>query len=185
MCSVIWTQQKSKAGQQRKRPSEVAELILPKQEILDASWGFQESFDGKPKLVINARSETIGEKEMFRPHVAMGRAIIQVSKFGDWEHYSHKEKLLWEFSPVLGDVFQLACLWRMNEGQPEFVILTTTANELYARIGDRMPCILTESDTQVWLGQDAEQALGALRTFPAAGMTEKHQEPLQEPLFEI
>lgn len=183
MCSVIWTQQKSKAGQERKRPSESTVLVLPAQRTLDATWGFKESFDGKPKLVINARSETIAEKEMFRPHVGQGRAIIHVAKFGDWERYSHTEKLLWEFSPVEGQEFKLACLWRMNEDKPEFVILTTTANELYYRIGDRMPCILTETDAQIWLEEDPGKAMDALRTFPAMGMTERHETPKQETLF--
>ncbi|MBX3119250.1 MAG: SOS response-associated peptidase family protein [Fimbriimonadaceae bacterium] len=185
MCSVIWTLQKSNAEQRRKRPSESAELILPKQQVIDASWGFKESFDDKPKLVINARSETITEKEMFRPYIGFGRAVVRVSKFGDWERYSHKEKLLWEFTPTNAEEFQLACLWRMQDGKPEFVILTTTSNELYERVGDRMPCVLTDQDSALWLGEDTEKALDALHTFPAEGMRAVHEEPLQESLFEI
>lgn len=183
MCSIVWIQEPSDASTMVLRPSEEAELILPNQEMLNASWGFIESFDGIPKLVINARSETISEKEMFRPHVATGRAVIQVAKFGDWERYSHKEKLLREFSPAHCDHFKLACLWRMQDGQPEFVILTTTANELYERIGDRMPCVLTDAEVPVWLGKDMDGALDALHTYPAEDMREKHQEPMQESLF--
>ena len=110
-------------------------------------WGFTR-FDGKG-LVINARSETIGEKPMFR---AARPCLVPASHYFEWEHRG-KEKVKYRIG-LPGKPIYMAGLYRMEQGAPVFTILTRDPAPQIAFIHDRMPLILPASARAAWLNGD-------------------------------
>lgn len=120
-------------------------------------WGFAH-FDGKGK-VINARSETALEKNMFRapmmtnPRLPQtGRCLIPASGYFEWET-REKQKIKYKLRPAKEGLFTFAGLYRSEVGQdtPVFVILTAPASGGISFIHDRMPLILTPEQREAWL----------------------------------
>src|SRR5262249_36099970 len=62
--------------------------------------------------------------------------------------------------------------WKNPEGQwvRTFAVLTTPANELVARIHDRMPAILKPQDYDRWLGPEPDPS-ELLKPFPSEPLT--------------
>lgn len=115
-------------------------------------WGFK-AFDHK--LIINARSETLLEKVMFKNEVLEHRCIIPVSGFYEWDQHKHQFTFINEDNQLMF----LAGIYRIVEGQREMVIITTAANESMLGIHQRMPLILTAKQMQGWLGDDFRSIL--------------------------
>jgi len=120
-------------------------------------WGFAR-FDGKGK-VINARSETALEKNMFRAPMMTnpgllqtGRCLIPASGYFEWET-REKQKIKYKLRPAKEGFFTFAGLYRSEVGQdtPVFVILTAPASGGISFIHDRMPLILTPEQREAWL----------------------------------
>jgi len=120
-------------------------------------WGFAR-FDGKGK-VINARSETALEKNMFRAPMMTnpglpqtGRCLIPASGYFEWETLE-KQKIKYKLRPAKEGLFTFAGLYRSEVGQdtPVFVILTAPASGGISFIHNRMPLILTPEQRETWL----------------------------------
>jgi len=120
-------------------------------------WGFAR-FDGKGK-VINARSETVLEKSMFRAPMMMdagmpqtGRCLIPANGYFEWETRD-KQKIKYKLRPAREGLFTFAGLYRAEAGQqtPVFVILTSPASGGISFIHDRMPLILAPEHREGWL----------------------------------
>ena len=120
-------------------------------------WGFAR-FDGKGK-VINARSETALEKNMFRAPMMTdpglpqtGRCLIPASGYFEWET-REKQKIKYKLRPAKEGLFTFAGLYRSEVGQdtPVFVILTAPASGGISFIHDRMPLILAPEQREAWL----------------------------------
>ena len=129
-------------------------------------WGFAR-FDGKGK-VINARSETVLEKGMFRAPMMTqagilqaGRCLIPANGYFEWET-REKTKIKYKLRPAREGLFTFAGLYRSEAGAntPVFVILTAPAGEHISFIHERMPLILTPEQREAWLND--EQGAAAL-----------------------
>lgn len=127
-------------------------------------WGFAR-FDGKGK-VINARSETALEKNMFRAPMLTqaglpqtGRCLIPASAYFEWETRD-KQKIKYKLRPAKEGLFTFAGLYRSETGSdtPVFVILTAPAAEGISFIHDRMPLILPPEQREDWLNDPAQAA---------------------------
>ena len=127
-------------------------------------WGFAR-FDGKGK-VINARSETSLEKNMFRAPMLTqaglpqtGRCLIPASAYFEWETRD-KQKIKYKLRPAKEGLFTFAGLYRSEAGSdtPVFVILTAPAAEGISFIHDRMPLILPPEQREDWLHDPAQAA---------------------------
>lgn len=114
-----------------------------------------------PKL-INARSETVAEKQSFADSFAARRCLIPVTGFYEWK----KEGTVRQpylFRRKDGGLFALAGLWADWEypgGQAlhTCTILTTAANSLMRPIHHRMPAILPAEQWKFWLDLPAQKA---------------------------
>jgi putative SOS response-associated peptidase YedK len=123
---------------------------------------------------INARSETIIEKPMFRGLVKGHRCLVPASGFYEWQRQNGKQP----FYITLRDepLFAFAGLYDDPPSDDEpgsFTILTTEANALVAPLHDRMPVILRRDDEATWLDPDLtdpEEITHLLRPYPAAPM---------------
>lgn len=122
-------------------PSENIPVIIKEQNkyIIDAyKWGFSLA----QSLVINARCETILEKELFKYHIKNNRCLIFSKGFYEWD--LHKRKFSFESDDVL---FMLGIY---REKEKEVVIITTNANQGMLPIHNRMPIIISKAEIDIW-----------------------------------
>ena len=110
-------------------------------------WGFPRVGGGG--AVINARSETAGEKKMFRNSLLCRRCVIPTSGFFEWAHYGEREK--YRFYLPEQPVLYLAGLYEVFNGEPRFVILTAPANASMRAVHDRMPVVLQRDELKAWV----------------------------------
>ncbi len=134
--------------------------------VLDAQgprmmeWGFTR-YDGKGR-VINARSETAAEKNMFRGPMRSGRCLIPATSYFEWEKRGAKT-VKYKLRPNKDGMFYFAGLYRAEAGKsvPLFVILTAPAAKNISFIHDRMPLMLPDDAGDGWL-HDEKQAANLL-----------------------
>ncbi len=111
---------------------------------------------------INARSETIDEKSMFKSAFHSHRCIVPLSGFYEWKKIGDKKQPYAIRGPtesilsVAGIYSELALPG--GEVLDTFAVLTTEANSLMENIHDRMPVILSREGEKLWLSPDAKTA---------------------------
>ncbi len=118
------------------------------------TWGFPGWQEGG--VIINARSETVAEKAMFRQAFVNRRCVIPATGFYEWQKVPGKKKKdRYLFSMPDTPVLYMAGLYSVYEQDgiklPSFVILTTAANLSVQPIHNRMPVILEKHEQETWL----------------------------------
>ncbi len=130
-------------------------------EIHLLRWGLIPSWaqdDKKP--MINARSETIGEKPTFRESFKKQRCIVPASGFYEWKR-DDETKTPYFIKPREG-MFSFAAVWSSwapNKGTapiPTVAILTAAANPVLQAIHHRVPVHLSEDRFEQWLDLNIE-----------------------------
>ncbi|GHU70855.1 DUF159 family protein [Clostridia bacterium] len=152
-------------------PSDVVPIRLhASQEMrtIAAKWGF--AFPGSSRLIINAKSETMSEKPMFRNATP---CAIPATNYFEWETVAVKPLEQMSFMPLPNtakptklhkvkrairpssapEVFYIAGLLKSEPAAhtPVFTILTRPADPSLAHIHDRMPVILSADQIETWL----------------------------------
>ncbi|WP_342478340.1 SOS response-associated peptidase [Paenibacillus sp. FSL H7-0350] len=127
-------------------------------------WAKDEKIGNK---MINARSETVGEKPAFKRLVKSKRCIIPADGFYEWKK-DGSSKQPYRILMSDGGLFSFAGLydtWEDPEGKKlsTCTIITTTPNSLMEDIHDRMPVILRPEDEADWLGRDNNDVEALLR----------------------
>ena len=136
-------------------PTNIVPVIPASGKPQAMSWGFSR-YDGKGR-VINARSEGIREKAMFRGPLHQGRCLIPASWYYEWEPLGAK-KQKYAISRAGTPLLFMAGLYRFEPNQPlpSFVILTREAAREIAFIHSRMPVILPRAQQLSWLNGDTD-----------------------------
>ncbi|MDF2822347.1 MAG: hypothetical protein K0R15_2795 [Clostridiales bacterium] len=111
-------------------------------------WGFP-NFSNKG-VIINARAETALEKRTFKESVLHRRCVIPTTWFYEWTQ--SKEKVT--FLPIDDKILFLAGFHNKFDGNDNFVILTTEANESMIEVHDRMPLIIERNQIEEWILDD-------------------------------
>jgi putative SOS response-associated peptidase YedK len=119
-------------------------------------WGFipfSERGKIRPRLLANAKSETVATLPTFKKSVAERRCLVPANGFFEWMT-SGKLKLPYLFTLRGEEPFAFAGIWDPAAGEvPEtYCILTTEPNELVAKVHTRMPVILTSETMPRWIG---------------------------------
>ncbi len=144
------------------RPSDVVPVVAPdrtgKRSAFPMRWGFRIS---ERQLIINARTETAGEKPTFKESWERRRCVIPASWYYEWEHLAEKNGqkktgAKYMFQPRGSSVTWLCGLYRIEDGFPVFAVLTRQAPEEFSGIHDRMPLILPEDLIGEWIRPDAD-----------------------------
>jgi putative SOS response-associated peptidase YedK len=143
-------------------------------------WGLIPRWKGDgPKIPppINARSETVAEKAMFKRLLAMRRCLVPANGFYEWRAGGER-KQPYAIHPTDRQLFAFAGLWddTRPEGAPEgvsgsFTIITTAANEFMSELHHRMPVILDRDEEALWLDsgvQEPDAVLPLLDAYDAA-----------------
>ncbi|GJQ15490.1 hypothetical protein GpartN1_g7281.t1 [Galdieria partita] len=138
-------------------------------------WGLQpfwsRSVSNTAKTCVNARSETLLEKNMFRvPLKAGGRGVLIVNGFYEWKKDAEEKRKNPYFISVENGPLYMAVVYDLSkeksskEGQ--FTIITVDASPCVAWLHDRMPALLEPNQLDVWLDTkkfSLEEALTLLR----------------------
>lgn len=139
-------------------------------------WGFP-NFRQPSGVIINARSETIGEKPTFKKLLFTGRCLIPASGFYEWKAAESgasnikKDKFIIRI-PEDGLMYMAGLYNRFidKNGLPYtgYVIITADANEQMSLIHNRMPVILNESESRHWISTseiDVNDAIKLLKPY--------------------
>jgi len=127
---------------------------------------------------INAKSETVAEKPMFREAFKRRRCLIPADGFYEWKQEDGRKQPVY-IRMKDGDPFAFAGLWEHWEGKEgqtieSCTILTTEPNDLLSQIHNRMPVILAQKDYEQWLNLDLHDIAHLnplLQPYPADSMT--------------
>lgn len=111
------------------------------------SWGLPK-WTGKG-LIINARSETVVEKPMFKKSFETMRCVIPSTGFYEWTH--DEQKIKYRFRLPGETLLYMAGIYSVVEGAQRFVVITTAANESIADVHDRMPVVLLPDEAKAWM----------------------------------
>jgi len=149
-------------------PSQDLPVIVPQDDDLAAvramTWGLIPRWTKpgeKPKIApINARSETVGEKSMFKSLVKSRRIIVPANGFYEWKREGSAKQPFF-IRPTNGQVMLFAGLYdvaRDADGNAleSFTILTTSSNDTMAHLHDRMPVMLDADGVEEWLDPDLD-----------------------------
>ena len=108
-------------------------------------WGF--SSPVSKGLLANARSETVRSKPTFSESALLRRCAIPASGFYEWD----ESKARYKFFRKDDDLLWLAGIYRTENGQNKFTVLTREAAGAMIPIHPRMPVTLSGSDIDTWI----------------------------------
>jgi putative SOS response-associated peptidase YedK len=147
-------------------------------EIAFMRWGLIPSWAKEARIgasMINARAESLTDKPAFRNAFRQRRCLVPADGFYEWIGLPDGRKQ--PFRIILRDSapFSFAGIWESwrQGGQviESFAIVTCPANELMAKIHDRMPVILDRADYAAWLeSKDTTIPNLLLQPYPAEKM---------------
>lgn len=156
-------------------------INTPVPELVYTKWGLIPFWAKDPSIgrkMINARSETIQEKNSFRVPFRKRRCIILTDGFYEWKTLGKSKT---PFFVRMKDTapFGLAGLWdrwthpSTGDKITSCTIITTSANDTVSGIHDRMPAVLKKKDYRTWLAPEevGENILmGCIMPYPPEEM---------------
>jgi putative SOS response-associated peptidase YedK len=157
-------------------PREVAMLYWG----LVPSWAKEKSIGAR---MINARSETLGEKPSFRSAFRRRRCLILADGYYEWQRSgSVKQPYFIAFGD--GQPFGMAGLWERwrdpATGEPleSCCIVTTSPAPTVAHVHDRMPVIVPPDACAEWLDPKNEATDRLARLFEPCGRPDLRARPV-------
>jgi len=128
--------------------------------------------------LINARSETLGEKPSFRSAFAHRRCLILADGFYEWHlRAQNNPKVPYYFKLKSGKPFAFAGLWESwhspkGDDLRTCTIITCAANALVAEHHERMPVILPLNVQYSWLASQtpAIELASLFASYPPSDM---------------
>jgi len=128
--------------------------------------------------LINARGETVAVRPAFRAAFRSRRCLVPMAGYYEWQktpagkapHFIHL---------LNAEQFAVAGLYEYSPGRDgkesvgSFTVITTSPNEMTAKIHDRMPAILPEDAHAEWLdpqNERVEDLRALLKPFPSEEM---------------
>lgn len=154
-------------------PSEKAPVIIGRKGKLlldEMQWGFPQQ--DKKGLLINARSEGIGEKKTFGESVRRRRCVIPASGYFEWD--ARKNKV--SFNRTDNKPIYIAGVYNMIDNAERFVVITTAANESASNVHDRMPLVLEENEIDMWIYDDKATEFILNKKSPELGQHREYEQ---------
>lgn len=149
----------------------VAENAEGERRLGRLQWGLVPRWSRDPDIgskMINARAETVAEKNSFKSAFKKRRCLIPADGFYEWQRGEQNQSGFVPKQPYYirlgncetGTPYAFAGLWESWEGEDgqggtrrihSTTIITTEANELVGGIHHRMPVILAPESYATWL----------------------------------
>lgn len=144
-------------------PSQTSPIVIgtaTERRIGPMAWGFKLKDLNRP--IINARSETVMDKWLFKQAFEKRRCLIPASGFYEWSQYEAvlpkpQFAISLTDSPLMGmaGIYQKQVDASGNEGW-FFSVVTCDANEDMQKIHPRMPLLIHPDDFDLWLKPDSK-----------------------------
>lgn len=126
--------------------------------------------------MINARIETILEKNAYKKAIETRRCLVPMDGFYEWKR-SGKEKLPYRIVTKDQEIFSVAGIWerwKSPEGEElyTFSVITKPPTAVMEGIHDRMPAILLPEQEKDWLDSaiPASEAVQLIIDYPPNNM---------------
>jgi putative SOS response-associated peptidase YedK len=165
----------------------VAENSEGERKLGRLQWGLVPRWSKDPDIggkMINARAETVAEKNSFKSAFKKRRCLILADGFYEWarNETGSGPKQPYYIRMETGTPYAFAGLWETWEGEDgrggtkkihSTTIITTDANELMSGIHHRMPVILPPESYATWLDtsiQETEELMPLLAPYPSDQM---------------
>lgn len=159
-----------------------------KNRLGELRWGLVPSWASDDRLgskMINARAETLLEKNSFKTLIRRKRTIIPADGFYEWKQTGDTKQPM-RITLKDNSLFSMAALydiWTAPDGHKisTCTIITTTPNSLMADIHNRMPVILRPEDEAAWLNrnnEDTQLLTSLLQPYSASEMRAYPVSPL-------
>jgi putative SOS response-associated peptidase YedK len=132
---------------------------LPSRISMLVRWGLIPSWVKDMKtfpLLLNARSESILEKNSFKAAIRHRRTLVPASGFYEWKRFGEKKSQAYMVRPRHGGMVAFAGVME-NYLAPDGskidtgALLTTASNNSFLPIHDRMPVVIKPEDFDRWL----------------------------------
>ena len=141
-------------------------------------WGFRSAWmKDKNKAQINARSETLIEKPMFKHSALNCRCLVLTNGWYEWQQTTTGKQ---PFAFRLKDdiLFAFAGIWTSWYGEEtaqedNYAIITTAASPLIAPVHNRMPVILDQDGCEIWLdtnGNNVKRMTALLQPYQGSDL---------------
>lgn len=105
-------------------------------------------------IVVNARSETVAAKPLFRDAFLGQRCVVFADSYYEWMSDVHAKRPF-RFTIQGGEPFAFAALWYTSPDNRRTVcLLTTSPNEKQRFVHDRSPVILDDAGIEAWLSRN-------------------------------
>ena len=135
--------------------------------LVNFTWGLVPHWAKDPSVgakMINARSETVGEKPAFRDSFVKRRCLIPADGFFEWQKLADKQRIPHFVQRTDGAPMAFAGLWSVWRPKDDpnaerlltCTILTTSANDRLSAIHERMPVILERDAWATWLDRSVQ-----------------------------
>ncbi len=137
-------------------------------------WGLEPNWtgSGKNRLIINARSETMDKKSLFRVGFRSKRCLVLCDGYYEWKNTgTGSKKPYYVFSPN-EKPFCMAAIFdykngNLGDADEHFVIITKAAHPSVSGIHHRMPIRLPKDAQAEWLDQ-ANKSMSDLKELLSA-----------------
>lgn len=144
-------------------------------------WGLIPAWAKDEKIgykLINARSESVFDKPVWRGPVRKKRCLIPANGFYEWQTRDDGKHPFY-IQDSSRSLIYFAGVWESwkHEGKEwhTYSILTTTPNREMASLHDRMPVILHDKDEDQWLNASSDDELRILLAPYGDGTLKMHE----------
>ena len=157
-------------------PTQISPILLNdgKRKVKPMYWGLVPSW-AKDKTIsakmINARSETLGEKPSFQSLIYQKRCIVISDGYFEWKREGSK-KIPYYICDPDGKLLPMAGLWDEWDDKQEkkwltYTVITTDPSNQINQIHNRMPVILDKLEMDLWINFDypPNEALTCLKPY--------------------
>jgi putative SOS response-associated peptidase YedK len=143
-------------------------------------WGLEPQWaKNKPisEKLINVRVESLLERASTRKALMRYRCVVPADGFYVWKRVSRKSLVPYRVVMKSRKPFAMAGLWDEYENETgeafhTFTLITGPPNAVVFPLHDRMPVMLTKTQSEIWLAADTseQELLSALVPYPSEEM---------------
>lgn len=126
-------------------PSQKCPIITNEMLLEKALWGFKVDFT--KQLIINARQESILEKDLFSRPFEYHRCLILASAFFEWDEHKIKHRIHLKDQ----DLFVMAGILSFINQQPRFTMITKDSTKEMKKVHSRVPVIFNDKEAYDYL----------------------------------